>query len=379
MRPDQEYREQKEAGHAANGLANPAVNFNAEICPASLWRWLDRVLPLALRWPAMKPVENTVPATPKVAPDDRLGAVVPELAPTLLANADLRNVIVLAHRRHTEDAEAPAVEINDNLRPAPDMAKPYRHTPWTVLIAGALLLHLVLVFAFLRAPQPLPDAGLEAISVELEIGDNQPVGIASTPSEAAEAPKPEPEQKTEQARNEPETPVEPDKPEPKLAAAEPEPDRAPPEPEAMATQEKPEPPREEPKPEAAEQPKPEPQQEPQETASKPAAPAMTAQAGGLGAGQSAALKNYFSQVASHLSRHKRFPPDARAAGHNGTAMVSFTVDGSGNVDAVRLAHSSGVASFDAESLAMVKRASPFPAPPSGQSVNFTVPVNFSLR
>jgi TonB family protein len=38
-----------------------------------------------------------------------------------------------------------------------------------------------------------------------------------------------------------------------------------------------------------------------------------------------------------------------------------------------------VASFDAESLAMVKRASPFPAPPSGQSVNFTVPVNFSLR
>jgi protein TonB len=306
----------------------------------------------------MKPLGNTTPELPKVAPGDRLGAVVPELAPTTLVNADLRNVIVLAHHRRAGDAEAPAVEVNDNSRPAPDMTKPYRHAPWTMLIAGALLLHLTLVLAFLRAPQPLPEAGLEAISVELEIGNDQPVGAASTPSEAAEAPKPEPEQK----------------PEPKLAAAEPEPDLKPTEAEAPA-QQKPEPPREEQKPEVAEQPKPEPEQ----TVSKPAEPAMTAQAGGIGAGQSSAAKNYFSQVASHLSRHKRFPPEARAAGSHGTAMVSFTIDGSGEVGAVTLAHSSGIASLDAESLAMVKRASPFPAPPSGESMSFTVPVNFSLR
>ena len=301
----------------------------------------------------MKPLETSAQDTPKVAPDDRLGGVVPQLAPTALVNADLGNVIVLARHRRAGDAEAPAVEVNDNLRPVPNLARPYRHAPWTILIAGALLFHLAVVLAFLRAPQPLPEVGLEAISVELEmIGNNQPVGVAVEASEAAEAPKPEIEQKQDLARNEPETPVEPDKPEP---------------------------PKDEPRPEVAEQPKPEPRQPPQKKASKKAAPAQTAQAGGIGAGQSSAMHNYFSQVAQHLSRHKRFPPQAREAGQRGVATVSFAVDGSGNVGTISLALSSGFASLDEESQAMVKRASPFPAPPNGQSMNFTVPVNFDLR
>jgi protein TonB len=337
----------------------------------------------------MKPLETASTETPKIAPGDRLGAVVPELAPTSLADADLSNVIVLAHRKRTGDIEAPAIEVNDNLRPAPEMAASRRSTHWTALLAAALLLHLGLVLLFLRAPAPLPDAGLEAISVELEIGNNQPVGIAAQPSEAAEAPKPDTEQKPELAKAEPETPVEPDQPkpdeikepEPQLAAAQAEPDRQPPEPEALAVQEKPEPPRQEPlrdepKPEVSEQPKPQPQKK---SASKKAAPAQVAQAGGIGAGQSAALRNYSSQVVSHLSRHKRFPPEARAAGNRGVATVSFSIDGDGNVGAVSLARSSGFASLDAESQAMVQRASPFPAPPTGQTMTFTVPVNFNLR
>ena len=40
---------------------------------------------------------------------------------------------------------------------------------------------------------------------------------------------------------------------------------------------------------------------------------------------------------------------------------------------------SGVASIDAETQAMVRRASPFPAPPSGRSMTFTVPVRFYLQ
>jgi protein TonB len=332
----------------------------------------------------MKPLETASLETPKIAPGDRLGAVVPDLAPTSLRGADLRNVIVLAHRKRSGEIETPAVEVNDNLRPVPELTASRRNTHWTALLAAALLLHLGLVLLFLRAPVPLPDAGLEAISVELEIGNNQPVGIAAQPSEAAEAPKPEPEQKPELAQAEPEIPVEPDQPkpeeiqepEPKLAAAQAEPDRQPPEPEALAVQEKPEPPREAPKPEVSEQPKPQPQKK---SASKKAAPALVAQAGGIGAGQSAALRNYSSQVVSHLSRHKRFPPEARAAGNRGIATVSFSIDGDGNVGAVSLARSSGFASLDAESQAMVQRASPFPAPPTGQTMTFTVPVNFDLR
>lgn len=336
----------------------------------------------------MKPLETSALEIPKVAPGDRLGAVVPELAPTSLVGADLRNVIVLAHRKRAGDIEAaPAVEVNDNLRPAPDTAKPYRHAPWTVLIAGALLFHLALVLLFLRAPQPLPDAGLEAISVELEIGNDQPVGIAAEPSEAADAQKPNLDERQQLSRNEPETPAEPETPElkeieaPKLATAAPEPERdhKPPETEAPVAQEKPEPPRDEPKPEVVEQQKPDPKPEPQNEASQNATPAQTAQAGGIGAGQSSALHHYFSQVASHLSRHKRFPPEARALGHRGIATVTFTVDGNGDVEAVSLVRSSGAASLDEEAQAMVKRASPFPAPPSGQGMAFTVPVNFDLR
>lgn len=332
----------------------------------------------------MKTLETASPETPKIAPGDRLGAVVPDLAPASLRGADLSNVIVLAHRKRGSDIEAPAVEVNDNLRPAPELAASRRSTHWTALLAAALLLHLGLVLLFLRAPAPLPDAGLEAISVELEIGNNQPVGIAAQPSEAAEAPKPDTEQKPELAQAEPEIPVEPEQlkpeeikePEPKLAAAQAEPDQQPPEPEALAVEEKPEPPREAPKPEASEQQKPQPQKK---SASKKAAPAQVAQAGGIGAGQSAALRNYSSQVVSHLSRHKRFPPEARAAGNRGVATVSFSIDGDGNVGAVSLARSSGFASLDAESQAMVQRASPFPAPPTGQTMTFTVPVNFDLR
>jgi len=44
-----------------------------------------------------------------------------------------------------------------------------------------------------------------------------------------------------------------------------------------------------------------------------------------------------------------------------------------------LVRGSGVASLDQEATAMVQRASPFPAPPDGRGVNFTVPVSFRLN
>ena len=129
----------------------------------------------------MTPADTAPPARPKIDPSDRLGAVVPVVASAALEGADLTNVIVLSHRRRTSDIEAPAVEVNDNLRPVPEMAASRRSTHWTALIAAALLLHLGLVLLFLREPAPLPDAGLDSISVELEIGNNQPVGIAASP------------------------------------------------------------------------------------------------------------------------------------------------------------------------------------------------------
>lgn len=110
------------------------------------------------------------------------------------------------------------------------------------------------------------------------------------------------------------------------------------------------------------------------TASAPASPANN-----LGVGRSDYDTNYRGLVAAHLARYKQYPADARSSGKTGTAAVTFSIGGSGGVGSVSLARSSGVPSIDQEVVAMVRRASPFPAPPGGRPQSFTVPVNFSLR
>ena len=51
----------------------------------------------------------------------------------------------------------------------------------------------------------------------------------------------------------------------------------------------------------------------------------------------------------------------------------------GRVTSARLVRGSGVGSIDQEVQAMVRRASPFPAPPDGRPRSFTVPVAFRLN
>lgn len=86
-----------------------------------------------------------------------------------------------------------------------------------------------------------------------------------------------------------------------------------------------------------------------------------------------------SRLMAHLERRKRYPSSARRARQEGVAQVRFTIDGNGNVQSVALARSSGVAELDAEVVAMVRRASPVPAPPPGVGRTIVVPVQFNLR
>jgi periplasmic protein TonB len=102
-------------------------------------------------------------------------------------------------------------------------------------------------------------------------------------------------------------------------------------------------------------------------------------ANSVGIGRSNNATNYAGLVSAHLRRHQQYPAGARSRGDQGTASVTFTLDAGGRVTAARLARSSGVSSIDSEVTAMVRRASPFPAPPAGRSVSFTVPVNFRLN
>ncbi|NOJ47278.1 TonB family protein [Bradyrhizobium archetypum] len=108
------------------------------------------------------------------------------------------------------------------------------------------------------------------------------------------------------------------------------------------------------------------------------APAASAAAGA----SAAALASYRQMVAAHLQRFKQYPPAAKAAGQQGTARVSFTLSRSGSVTSVSLGGSSGYAALDAETLAMVRRAQPFPAFPADvkqSSMPFSAPVAFTVR
>ena len=119
------------------------------------------------------------------------------------------------------------------------------------------------------------------------------------------------------------------------------------------------------------------------TTAAPRAERQAPAASAISAGASAAaMASYNQLVAAHLQRFKQYPPGAKAAGEQGTARLSFSLGRGGQVLGSRLAGSSGHAALDGETLAMVRRAQPFPGfPPEMKqgSMSFNVPVQFSIR
>lgn len=86
------------------------------------------------------------------------------------------------------------------------------------------------------------------------------------------------------------------------------------------------------------------------------------------------LAEWRGKVISHLNSHKRWFASA-----DGMSMVAFSIDRSGKVISARVLKSSGNTVLDQEAIALTKRASPIPAPPSdiaGATLNLTVPIRF---
>jgi len=89
-----------------------------------------------------------------------------------------------------------------------------------------------------------------------------------------------------------------------------------------------------------------------------------------------------SLLAAHIEHFKRYPAEARSRGEQGIAKVAFKIDHEGNLLASRIVQSSGSATLDHETLAMLARARPMPRPPdqiSDAELNFVVPVRFNFR
>jgi len=83
-------------------------------------------------------------------------------------------------------------------------------------------------------------------------------------------------------------------------------------------------------------------------------------------------------VGGMLGRVKQYPETARQRGAKGIAIIGFVLDESGRIASVSLLRSSGEADLDAESVAVVNRAAPFPPPPPGAQDSFAVEVAFGM-
>jgi periplasmic protein TonB len=88
--------------------------------------------------------------------------------------------------------------------------------------------------------------------------------------------------------------------------------------------------------------------------------------------------NYKFIVGSMLERVKHYPKSASQRGAKGIAIIGFVLDLWGQIRSVSLLRSSGEADLDAESVALVNRAAPFPPPPPGAQVSFAIEVAFGM-
>lgn len=88
-----------------------------------------------------------------------------------------------------------------------------------------------------------------------------------------------------------------------------------------------------------------------------------------------------SDLSWHIARYIQYPDARKPCPHReGTVLVKFSINRDGRVLDARVARSSGVKVLDSEALQAVKRASPFPLPPTLVSplrMTFDQPVIFS--
>lgn len=91
--------------------------------------------------------------------------------------------------------------------------------------------------------------------------------------------------------------------------------------------------------------------------------------------------DYLEAVRRHLSRYKKYPPDALAKKQEGTVVVTFTLAHDGTVTSAEIERSSGNPLLDEAALAMIRSGSPVPPVPKrywDKSGPITMPVDFSI-
>ncbi len=121
---------------------------------------------------------------------------------------------------------------------------------------------------------------------------------------------------------------------------------------------------------------------PKPTEPAPVAPAPATMAPPRAHASRVQVNAWHSRIVMQIERHKAYPRAARERGETGVARLAFSIDREGHVLSSTIVKSSGFPELDAETIATVRRAQPFPPPPpglDGARFEFTLPVNFSIR
>ena len=238
---------------------------------------------------------------------------------------------------------------------------------WSACGVVALLTHVVLVAAvFARPDFADPEAGSPVVMVEL-------APVAAAPSTVRTDQRPAPQVQTEaQARAQQETRRERQPDQEQI-------EQTPPRDTDVALPQR--------------LPDPQPEQEQKveqraQDASEAAAPQSADVLAALPTGptpgviakpSAAALARWELSLKARIEAVKRYPMEARGA--KGVVRVLFRIDRTGHVRSSTITESSGSAALDAETLATIKRADPFPAPPAGtgdEMLAIRVPVEYKL-
>lgn len=92
--------------------------------------------------------------------------------------------------------------------------------------------------------------------------------------------------------------------------------------------------------------------------------------------------DYASRLRAWLEAHKTYPKRSKMRREEGVVTIHFAVDRRGRLLGGDVTRSSGYAGLDAEAMAMLNRADPFPSAPHsvrGERIEISTPVEFSLQ
>jgi protein TonB len=89
------------------------------------------------------------------------------------------------------------------------------------------------------------------------------------------------------------------------------------------------------------------------------------------------VRNNYAYIQSHIREKLVYPPEARSAGIQGVAELSFVIHPDGSVSNVRITKSSGSETLDASAVEAIYAAAPFRPPPN--RARLVMPVAFRIR